>query len=881
MKQWLHFGFSLTIGLLFVFGTSRAFERNQLAGYVPENELGNLTSPTETADEEYAGPSIEPQAVGTGWIYGYASASSVPQGGTINFHVSAEATITAFDIQIYRVGVNSYIPMQFIGNLPSSAVGCGPVGVPAGQESTQLGCNWPVRYTLSVPSNWPSGLYAANLLTANGKPGKFGPYILFIVREDNPGSTSNIVFQYPTNTWQAYNDHGHWSFYTDPAARLVTFDRPYDYTCNPIESSCAGDRTIPMARWLESEGYTVEYVASEDLHADPSLLLNYNLLIIAGHDEYWSKEIRDNIDNFISAGGNVAIFSGNTGYRQVRYAQNGRTMICYKSDFRLDPFYNVDNQRLATEFGRIPVPNWPENTTTGLGWRNGGFVNISTTNPGRYTVYRTNHWVFAGTNLADGDTFDYENTERVEVDGALFTWQNGLPVVTGADQTPLNFTILGIQPSTLGYATMGLYTRVGGGTVFNGATTNWPAGLWPQTNPDDYGIVRQISRNVINRLRQGEITPEGVDAVSFATPPGTLFQGRPITFTATITPTFATPPIQYTWNLGNGSPSITTTLPSLVYTYTTSGSFNVQLTAANAHGSASSNKTITVAPPPVLIESLSVIHQPLAPVQTNPVTFTTSITPNNATTPITYTWKFGDGSATVTTSSPTRTYTYNTAGIFTVTVTADNVHSKKTITKVVTVTPLPVAVTGVSINTPPNPLYAGWPIALTSTVAPVSATVPITYVWNFGDGTPTLTTTTRSLTRTFDMAGVYTVSVTAQNQYGQSTGQKTLTLLPTPIALTDFTLTYTPTTLITNTTVNFQAKITPLTATLPITYSWLISETNTALVTNSSTFTHTFTAAGFYTLKVTVSNSFGSIIKSYWLNVAVPAKLIYLPLIMK
>ena len=35
-------------------------------------------------------------------------------------------------------------------------------------------------------------------------------------------------------------------------------------------------------------------------------------MLSVGHDEYWSWEMRDAVEGFVAAGGNVAFFSGNT-----------------------------------------------------------------------------------------------------------------------------------------------------------------------------------------------------------------------------------------------------------------------------------------------------------------------------------------------------------------------------------------------------------------------------------------------------------------------------------------------------------------------------------------------------------------------------------------
>ena len=44
----------------------------------------------------------------------------------------------------------------------------------------------------------------------------------------------------------------------------------------------------------------------------PNLLSNYRLLVSVGHDEYWSEEMRDNVEAFLENGGNAAFLSGNT-----------------------------------------------------------------------------------------------------------------------------------------------------------------------------------------------------------------------------------------------------------------------------------------------------------------------------------------------------------------------------------------------------------------------------------------------------------------------------------------------------------------------------------------------------------------------------------------
>ena len=72
---------------------------------------------------------------------------------------------------------------------------------------------------------------------------------------------------------------------------------------------------VPLIRWLAHQGIAVEFCTATDLHKDQAnhagFLQNYKLLVSVGHDEYWSKEMRDNVESFTKAGGNVAFLSAN------------------------------------------------------------------------------------------------------------------------------------------------------------------------------------------------------------------------------------------------------------------------------------------------------------------------------------------------------------------------------------------------------------------------------------------------------------------------------------------------------------------------------------------------------------------------------------------
>ena len=59
---------------------------------------------------------------------------------------------------------------------------------------------------------------------------------------------------------------------------------------------------LPMLVWLERLGYNVSYATSDDLHNGSLNLTSYKALLSVGHDEYWSFEMRQALEDAIVAG---------------------------------------------------------------------------------------------------------------------------------------------------------------------------------------------------------------------------------------------------------------------------------------------------------------------------------------------------------------------------------------------------------------------------------------------------------------------------------------------------------------------------------------------------------------------------------------------------
>ncbi|MDX1440149.1 MAG: DUF6605 domain-containing protein [Rubricoccaceae bacterium] len=78
------------------------------------------------------------------------------------------------------------------------------------------------------------------------------------------------------------------------------------------------ESTLPFLRLLKSEGYAATTISSEDLHDLPGLLDHARLVVLSGHDEYWSPQMRDTLERYIRRGGSLANFAGNVLWWQIQ-----------------------------------------------------------------------------------------------------------------------------------------------------------------------------------------------------------------------------------------------------------------------------------------------------------------------------------------------------------------------------------------------------------------------------------------------------------------------------------------------------------------------------------------------------------------------------------
>jgi len=129
------------------------------------------------------------------------------------------------------------------------------------------------------------------------------------------------------------------------------------------------------------------------------------------------------------------------------------------------------------------------------------------------------------------------------------------------------------------------------------------------------------------------------------------------------------------------------------------------------------------------------------------------------------------------------------------------------------------------------------------------ATQPVTYMWDFGDGT---SAEGLVASHAYSSAGTYTVTLTASNSRSSDTRTMSVRVTDPVVAPSIVSITATPQSPDTATPAAFSANIR---GTAPYTYAWDFGDGTTG---SGATPSHTFVTPGTYTVRLTASNSAGS-----------------------
>ena len=436
-------------------------------------------------------------------ILGYASATSINRGESINIHV--HCVEPNYSLEVYRLGWYNGVGARLMKSPVMVSGTRQPMPTPD-PVTGMVECNWTNPYNLTTgtsatdPTVWPSGYYLVKLTS---QPSGYQAYVVFVLRDD--ARTADLLFQQSITTYAAYNMWGGKNLYGGAGGRAykVSLNRPFD------DAAGAGGTftlEVQMIRFLEREGYDVKYCTNVDTHTTLAKDWRAKAFLSVGHDEYWSWEMRSNVEQARDRGINLGFFSANTCFRQIRFEPSpvtraaNCTIVCYKDNL-LDPYFNDPKLRnLTTTYWRGAPVNRPEAALIGIQYAENMFPAS-----GDIVVANKSHWAFSDANLNASNTRFIGLLNGREVDSI----QSGSPSnieVLCASQVRING--LPDDPNRISQVT--IYTWPGSGAqVFAAGTMTWTWALDSFGSSWRYNVpvnleAQQLTRNILKRFTSNQ-----------------------------------------------------------------------------------------------------------------------------------------------------------------------------------------------------------------------------------------------------------------------------------------------------------------------------------------------------------------------------------------
>ncbi len=445
-------------------------------------------------------------------------------------------------------------------------------------------------------------------------------------------------------------------------------------------------------------------------------------------------------------------------------------------------------------------------------------------------------------NFGDGNTSTEQNPIHTYANPGSYTVTLTASSATGNDiETKINYITVESAPQAAFEVTPTVFTVLATVNFTNQSTSNSASYLWDfgddntstepnpahqYTTPGVYTVSLTVSNDCGSHTetKQNHITIVDTVAAQFSADLTSGCAPLAIQFSDQSTG----PVTSWLWDFGDGSTS-NEQHPS--HTYAAAGKYTVQLTVTNT-ANGSSTKTID--------SFVSVYLKPSAAFTANStsgnVPVTVTFTDQSAGNPTSWLWDFGDGT-TSTEQNPSHTYTV--AGDYTVQLTITNECDASTTTQANYLRFEPCI----------KPL-ASFSAATTSGSVPFTVNFtdqssgnPASWLWDFGDGN---TSTEQNPAHQYAAPGNYTVALTVSNgcDTHQDTKQDYVSVIDTVSA-------------------EFTADVTAGCGSLAVQFTdqstgpvafWLWDFGDGA-TSNEQNPSHTYAAAGNYTVKLTITNS--------------------------
>lgn len=447
-------------------------------------------------------------------IEGYASTTSANTNQTITFFVDVRVPgpNPTFSFEVFRMGwyggvgarrmswLHDGEPVERL-ELPSTKQ-----VIPTPDPATgRVECGWAPSYSLRVPSDWVSGVYVVKLTV---RPLGKQSYMIFVVRED--GRSSDFLFQSSVTTFQAYNPWGGKSAYPYPAGEAleVSFDRPYAGAVYPFGTSNSGtprsdlaygvgageffttigNNPVPaweynVVRWLERQGFDLTYCTSIDTHQRVNLGWpgkNVRTFLSVGHDEYYSEEMRANVEGARERGINLAFLGANACFYRVHFDPTSRRFGLRKS-------IPLNYDRWRGSF----IKN-PEISMIGV-----QYIYNTVDLDMRLPVPLPQHWFYDYTDFQPGEVLP--GLLGYEIDGEWDSYptpEANVRPVPPPGTVQLMVTPFTKPPSQTGKSYATYYEAPSGAKVFATGSMQWNWGLDDYNAAQTKGRVSRLSRKV-------------------------------------------------------------------------------------------------------------------------------------------------------------------------------------------------------------------------------------------------------------------------------------------------------------------------------------------------------------------------------------------------
>ncbi len=412
-------------------------------------------------------------------IQGFTSKLTASPGESIEFKVSSA---NDYDVKFTRIGITT----REIDRLSGLRGSIKPL-----ENLPWEGCAWDTDFSWTVPAGTPSTFYTAELVDTQGS----SFHIPFAVKPSG-NKRSKVAVLASTNTWNAYNGWGGSSSYCAEQPRVTSLDRPMT-SCLP-----AGEGRSHLIRgegwildWLNNTGFEHDLYGDLDLHSSWDWLSAYPVLIISTHSEYWTLQMRDHLDAYLQAGGNLLYLSGNGLFWKVTFDDDLRVMeVCRDGRAHTQ---TGENGGLWRDLGR------PEHSVTGVGYVREGYMTYAP-----YRVIKPDHWIFDGLELVKNDLVGSEGlhgdgASGWEMDQVDMEWSPSNIEIIAEGINPADYMEPGFDAKfpdpnynwdSKGGAHLTYYTHPGGGGIFSAGSISFGASL-----AADRQLQTMVS-NVLNRF---------------------------------------------------------------------------------------------------------------------------------------------------------------------------------------------------------------------------------------------------------------------------------------------------------------------------------------------------------------------------------------------